>query len=50
MEPKGDQKRANRCKRCSKIMPWSLRNFMFFTLSFFLEKGKNGHGALEGLT
>ena len=31
-------------------MTWSLRSFRFFTLSFFLEKGKNGHGALVGLT
>ena len=32
MEPKGDQKGANRRKSCSKIMPWSVRSFMFFVL------------------
>ena len=26
MEPKEDQKGANRCKSCSKIMPWSIRS------------------------
>jgi hypothetical protein len=31
MEPKGTQKSANRRKNCSKIMPWSVRSFRFFT-------------------
>ena len=60
MEPKYDQHDPNGTKRgpkgcqptqkLSKIMPWSVRSFRFSTLSSFLEKGKNGHGALVGLT
>ncbi len=32
MEPKGDQKGANRRKSCSKVMPRSVRSFRIFTL------------------
>ena len=30
IEPYGDQKGAIRRKSCSKIMPWSVRSFLFF--------------------
>ena len=50
MELKGERKDAKRRKSCSKIKPWSVQNFSFVYVEFFIKVVKNDHGTLVGLT
>jgi len=49
-EPKGSQREPKGSPKGAKREPKIKKIIKFFSLSFFLQNYKNGHGALVGIT